>query len=89
MKKDFQKDLQDSRIPQFPPAAVQKISKKYNMVKITVENLSEEELRKKWKELTRKEGWDNERETYRMPEMLHKGACTRKTEVGEAEFREL
>ena len=53
------------------------------MVKIIVENFSEEELRKKWNESTRKESWDNECETCRMPEMLHKGACTKKTEVGE------
>ena len=59
------------------------------MVKIIVENFSEEELRKKWNELTRKESWDNECETCRMPEMLHKGACTRKTEVNEAEFIDL
>ena len=60
MKKDFQKDLQDSRIPRFPPAAVQKISTKYNIVKIIIENFSEEELRKRWNELVRKESWDNE-----------------------------
>ena len=89
MKKDFQKDLQDSKIPQFPPAAVQKISKKYNMVKITVENFSKDELRMKWNEIIRKESWDNEWETCRIPEMLHKGACTRKTEVGEAELTKL
>ena len=55
MKKDFQKDLQDSRIPRFPPAAVQKIEKSIKMVKIIVENFSEEELRKRWNELARKE----------------------------------
>ena len=59
------------------------------MVKIIIENFSKEEMRKKWNELTRKESWDNECEACRMPEMLHKGAHTRKTEVGEAEFTEL
>lgn len=44
MNIDFQKNLQDSRIPQFPPAAVQIISTKYKMVKINVESVSEEEL---------------------------------------------
>ena len=59
------------------------------MVEIIVENFSEEELRKRWNELTRKENWDNECELCRMPEILHKGVCARKREVGEAEFSEL
>ena len=37
-----------------------------------VENFSEEELRKRWNELVRKESWDNECETCRMPDMLYK-----------------
>ena len=60
MKKDFQTDLQDSRIPRFPPAAVQKISTKYKMVKINLESVSEEELMKKWSELIRKDDLDEE-----------------------------
>ena len=60
------------------------------MVEIIVENFSEEELIKRWNELNRKErDWDKECEMCQMPEMLHTGACTRKTEIGEAEFSEL
>ena len=77
MKKDLQKDLQDSGIPRFPPAAVQKISTKYKMVKINLESVSEEELMKKWSELVRKENWDEECEICKMLVMLHKGSCTR------------
>ena len=77
------------RTPGSPPAAVQRVEESIKMVKIVVESFSEEELRKRWNELTRKESWDNECETCREPEMLHIGACSRKTEVGEAEFTEL
>ena len=59
------------------------------MVKINVESFSEEALRKLFNDLSRKESWDAECETCRMPEMLHKGPCTRKTEVSEAEFTDL
>ena len=51
------------------------------MVKINVESFSEEALRKLFNDLSRKESWDAECETCRMPEMLHKGPYTRKTEV--------
>ena len=70
--------------PPVPTRCSTKISTKYNMVKIKVESFSEEELRKRWNELSRKESWDNEWETCRMPEMLHKGPCTRKTDLNEA-----
>ena len=54
------------------------------MVKILVESFSEEELRKRCNELTLRESWDNEYESFKMPELLHKGACTKKTAVGKA-----
>ena len=59
------------------------------MVKIILENISEEELRKRWNELTRKENWDRECEMCKMPEILHKGACTRTTEAGTIDYEEL
>ena len=59
------------------------------MVKINVESFSEEELRKRWNELVRKESWDEECEACKMPVMLHKGPCTRGAEVSEAEFIDL
>ena len=59
------------------------------MVKIIVENFTEEELRNKCSELARKENWDNECEMCKVPEILYKGTCTRTTEAGEAEFSEL
>ena len=59
------------------------------MVKINVESFSEEALRKLFNDLSRKESWDAECETCSMPEMLHKGPCTRKTEVSEAEHLDL
>ena len=59
------------------------------MVRLIRENINDEELRKIYKELTRKENWDRKCEMCKMPEILHKGACTRTTEVGETEFAEL
>ena len=60
------------------------------MVKtIVVENFSEEELRKRYNELTRKDSWNKECELCKMPEMFHTGVCTRKIEIGKAEFTEL
>ena len=63
--------------------------KEEKIVKIVVDSFSEEELRKRWDALTRKENLDNECESCKMPELLHKGAHSRKLEVGEAEFSEL
>ena len=60
------------------------------MVKtIKVENCSEEELRKRYSELTDKDSWDSKCELCDMPDLLHKGACTRKTEIGETGFSKL
>ena len=59
------------------------------MVKINVESFSEEELRKRWNELVRKESWDEECEKCKMLVMLHKGPCTRSAEVSEAELPDL
>ena len=93
MKVDFQKDLQNSRIP--PPHPLQYMvnssstSTRAKMVKINVESFSEEELRKRFNELGRKGDWDKECESCKNPELLHKANCTRKVEVGEAEFSEL
>ena len=53
----------------------------YKMVKIIVGNFSDEDIRKKYMELYRKESWDSECEMCKMPEILHKGECSRKTEV--------
>ena len=59
------------------------------MVRIIVENFSEEELRKIWNELTMKENWDRECEMCKMPEILHKGACARTTEAETIDYQEL
>ena len=40
-------------------------------------------------ELYRKESWDSECEMFKMPEILHKGACTRTTEVGTIDYQEI
>ena len=79
MKIDFQKDLQDSRIPSPRPMHTM-------MVKISVETFSEEELRKRFNELTRKGDWDKECEACKNPQLLHRSNCTRKEEVGEAKM---
>ena len=82
MKIDFQKDLQDSRIPSPRPMHTM-------MVKISVETFSEEELRKRFNELARKGDWDKECDACKNLQLLHRSNCTRKVEVGEAEFSEL
>ena len=57
------------------------------MVKtIKVESYSEKELRKRYRELTDKDSWDSECELCDMPDLLHNGACTRTTEIGETEY---
>ena len=86
MKVDFQKDLQDSRIPH-PTRCSTNIER--SMVKISVELWSEEDLRKKFDALPRKGDWDKECENCKNPELLHKANCAGKVEVGEAEFSEL
>ena len=59
------------------------------MVKINVKSFSEEDLRKRFNDLSRKEDWDKECEQCKNPVLLHKTNCTRKVEVEEAEFSEL
>ena len=59
------------------------------MVKIIVENFSDEDLRKIYMELNRKENWDSKCEMCKMPEILHKGVCTRTTEAGTIDYQEL
>ena len=63
--------------------------KSEKMVKIVVESFSEDALRKLFNVLTNKEYWDEECPLCSMPQMLHKGPCTRKSEVGEAEHSDL
>ena len=63
--------------------------KSEKMVKIMVESFSEDALRKLFNDLSKKEYWDAECEMCSMPQMLHKGPCTRKTEVSEAEHSDL
>merc|ERR1711867_166827 len=53
------------------------------------EHESEEDLRKRFNDLRRKEDWDKECEQCKNPILLHKTNCTRKLEVGEAKFSEL
>ena len=52
-------------------------------------SFSEEELSKRFNVLGRKGDWDKECESCKNPVLLHKTNCTRKVEVGEAEFSEL
>ena len=59
------------------------------MVKINVESFSEEALRKLFNDLSRKGDWDKECKACKNPVLLHKRHCTRKVELGEAEFSEL
>ena len=59
------------------------------MVKIVVESFGEDALRKLFEGLSHKEYWDEECSLCSMPTMLHKGPCTRKTEIGEAEPSDL
>ena len=59
------------------------------MVKVVVESFGEDALRKLFSDLSNKEYWDEECSLCSMPTMLHKGPCTRKTEIGEAEHSDL
>ena len=59
------------------------------MVKVVVESFGEDALRKLFSDLSNKEYWDEECSLCSMPTMLHKGSCSRKTEVGEAEHSDL
>ena len=59
------------------------------MVKIVVESFSEDALRKLFDDLSKKEYWDEECSLCSMPTMLHKGSCTRISEVTEAEYSDL
>ena len=88
MKVDFQKDLQESRIPH-PTRCSTETESLEKMVKISVDLWSEEELRKKFETLERKGEWDKECEKCNYPEFLHKANCNRTAKVGEAEFSEL
>ena len=63
--------------------------KSEKMVKIVVESFSEDALRKLFDDLSKKEYWDEECSLCSMPTMLHKGPCTRKSEVTEAEHSDL
>ena len=51
-----------------------------------MENISGEGLRKMYKELTRKENWDHKCEICNIPEILHKGVCTRTTGIGKKDY---
>ena len=51
------------------------------MVKVTIENFSNDELEKRWNALENKDNWEEECEWCKMPGMLHKGPCTRKEGV--------
>ena len=77
MKKRFPEGFTGFQDPPFHARCSTKISTKCKMVKINVESFSEEELRKRWNELVRKESWDEECEICKIPVMLHKGPCTR------------
>ena len=59
------------------------------MVKVVVESFSEDALRKLFCDLSHKEYWDGECSLCSMPTLLHKGSCSRKTEVREAEHSDL
>ena len=59
------------------------------MVKIVVESFGEDDLRKLFEGLSHKEYWDEECSLCSMPTMLHKGSCSRKTEIGQAEHSDL
>ena len=59
------------------------------MVKIVVESFGEDALRKLFCDLSHKEDWDEECSLCSMPTLLHKGSCSRKTEVREAEHSDL
>ena len=59
------------------------------MVKIVVESFGEDALRKLFCDLSHKEDWDEECSLCSMPTLLHKGSCSRKAEIGEAEHSDL
>ena len=59
------------------------------MVKIAVESFSDEALRKLFGDLSKKEYWEEKCPMCSRPAMLHKGPCTRKTEVTDAENGDL
>ena len=59
------------------------------MVKISVSVWSDEELREKFKSLSKKGDWDKECKTCKYPEFLHKAQCLRSSKVEEGEFAEL
>ena len=63
--------------------------KSEKMVKIVVESFSEDALRKMFDDLSKKKYWNEECSWCSMPAILHNGPCTRKPEVGEAEFVDL
>ena len=53
-----------------------------------MESFSDDDLVKMWNALARKDDWIDECEMCRMPCMLHKGPCTRKEELNDAEALE-
>ena len=63
--------------------------KSEKMVKVVVESFGEDALRKLFCDLSHKEYWDEECSLCSMPTLLHKGSCSRKAEVGEAEHSDL
>ena len=58
-------------------------------MKVVVESFGEDALRKLFCDLSHKEDWDEECSLCSMPTLLHKGSCSRKTEVREAEHSDL
>ena len=71
------------RIPQPCP------TDSFNMVKITVETFTDDELLKKYMDLERKEDFDERCKYCRMPTLLHRIACTRKDEVNAFEHEKI
>ena len=59
------------------------------MVKISVENFTDDELLKKYNELEQKEDFDERCKDCKMPQLLHKVACTRRDEVNAFEFERI
>ena len=87
IKEDLQKIFTGFQDPPVPAHRSTNISTK--MVKINVESFSDDELVKRWSSLVRKEDWDEECEMSKMPNMLHKGPCTRKEEFNAVQLGEL
>ena len=52
-----------------------------NMVIMSVDNYSDDELIKKYMDLANKDIWDEICKNCKMPSLLHKGPCTRKQEA--------